>query len=588
MKGGKVKRRIFISLLLFTAGLLSIPLLGVLGVDNALAFSEQECRECHGDDNGSTVNMHHLISETQCTDCHGSVYDPDAGYFVYRAERDCTVCHGDNHHTGPSARQGLCDNCHIDPRDPSQQPNGYLTKQFGCDICHIQIEPVDQANSTLTVMAYDPIQPTGRPDGITKREVSAANGFSSDHVFTMDPGATINNYGVCFYCHGPTGYEKGYSNTQVLPFHGHYAVNWPADNFTDPLDDRPGIPPGMEIPDGYNAPFGSNAQWAPGRGIFNAFETARRWPDHFYNNNNSNPEDNVSRGNQYNGDTDGFFGPPAIEFSFYPVNYDDDPSQQYWVPSFDVVRGVTAPSDYVEITRVNHDANDSGGGQDGNGPWAIFEVEGNCSPSSNLTVVVYGGKTYSVGSCSSSGTFEATIDLPVDDGYTNTTVWRNYFEEGAVWVVSEGQGYDWHYGGIESRWDGCWADGNRWDTSTLTYTFDPDTCRVTYVPPDGGDGGGGGGNGQLTDTVTITMAEYSSRDDRLTVYATSSSSRPDRIRMDVMYDGRDYPMSWDDNDNRFEIRISARSCNDSTIEVVSSEGGTASISVQSCSSHNHD
>jgi len=433
-----------------------------------------ECSNCHDGTNGTDNIMygfpghdtHMTEANFNCSICHTE-------------QPDCTSCHAVVHHETEAARQGRCDNCHSDPRQAAMQPTTYLPKQFGCDICHVKIAPVDATNSTLTIMAYDPIRPTGRPDGITKHAVTTANGYGNDHVFIVERGAVIQNYGACFNCH------KKRSDGNPLPFHGHYAVNWPADNYTDPFDDRPGIPPDMTKPSDKNAPFGSNAQWAPGRGIFNVFEAARRWPNHFYNNNNSNPEDNVSRGNQYNQDVEGFYGPPSIEFSFAPVNWKNDSGKQYWVPNFDVVRGMATPSDSVIITRVEHDAGDSGGGGGGGGgnnsatPWATLSVEGTCKPRANLTAVLYGGKPYKIGPCSSKGSFQFTINLPVQDGYnlTDKTVWRTYFEEGAVWVVSDGQGYDWYYGGTVSNWDGCWADGYRWNNATLSYIYDPATCK---------------------------------------------------------------------------------------------------------------
>ncbi len=103
------------------------------------------------------------------------------------------------------------------------------------------------------------------------------------------------------------------------------------------------------------------------------------------------------------------------------------------------------------------------------------------------------------------------------------------------------------------------------------------------VPP--GDGGGtppGGGN----DSVTITRADYNDSDEELRVYATNTLG--DTVYMSVNYDGRDYDMYWDSSDDRWEVRINSRNCNDSTIEVTSSAGGSATSSVDGCSSYGGD
>ncbi len=102
-----------------------------------------------------------------------------------------------------------------------------------------------------------------------------------------------------------------------------------------------------------------------------------------------------------------------------------------------------------------------------------------------------------------------------------------------------------------------------------------------WTVPTFGSGGTGGGGGSQNDSVNITYATYSSRRDRLTVYAENTLEN--NATLYVMYDGESYEMGWDSGDNRWEVEINASRCRDSSIEVESSAGGSDSSSVSNCS-----
>lgn len=97
----------------------------------------------------------------------------------------------------------------------------------------------------------------------------------------------------------------------------------------------------------------------------------------------------------------------------------------------------------------------------------------------------------------------------------------------------------------------------------------------------------GSGGGQTpppgqNDSVNITRAEYDRSRDRLTVRAENSLGN-NGVMLTVHYDGRSYDMNWSSYNNRWEVSINDSRCNDSTIEVVSTGGGSDTSSVSNCS-----
>ena len=71
-----------------------------------------DCRSCHGDENGNTVELHHELEENinnNCKFCHTSFAD---GW------RNCDNCHADfNHHEDAERR---CSDCHDDKQQKRQ------------------------------------------------------------------------------------------------------------------------------------------------------------------------------------------------------------------------------------------------------------------------------------------------------------------------------------------------------------------------------------------------------------------------------------------------------------------------------------
>ena len=67
-----------------------------------------DCRSCHGDEDGNTDKLHHESKD--CEFCHTSFLDD----FV----RNCDNCHADfNHHEGAERR---CSDCHDDKQHKRQ------------------------------------------------------------------------------------------------------------------------------------------------------------------------------------------------------------------------------------------------------------------------------------------------------------------------------------------------------------------------------------------------------------------------------------------------------------------------------------
>ncbi len=66
-------------------------------------LTEDDCRVCHGDEDGKTITLHHEHVELFCVDCHIQYSE---GW------RDCYNCHTDfDHHEDA---EGRCSDCHDD------------------------------------------------------------------------------------------------------------------------------------------------------------------------------------------------------------------------------------------------------------------------------------------------------------------------------------------------------------------------------------------------------------------------------------------------------------------------------------------
>jgi hypothetical protein len=271
--------------------------------NNHFTFGTTGCDVCHSTTNNYVVQEVHGGT---CITCHetalGSVDNEAIGSSTNGVDGDarladgtsagsnwanvsCTTCHPKDgnpaaelplvpfntrsvaHHVSASsyASEGLCHNCHTDPRStgvtvPSSFSNS--PKQMACVGCHVDVNGND-----VTIVSID--------------YTTNQNGSASGHIRTLAPGhsftittgtgtSKIQNYGSCLWCHGYTGFlanrggiSTAYSGTNgLLPNHNRK-------QYADI---------GGEISDGQNyfrignvatAPTGSQAFWSPGRGTFN-------------------------------------------------------------------------------------------------------------------------------------------------------------------------------------------------------------------------------------------------------------------------------------------------------------------------------
>lgn len=126
-----------------------------------------------------------------------------------------------------------------------------------------------------------------------------------------------------------------------------------------------------------------------------------------------------------------------------------------------------------------------------------------------------------------------------------------------------------------------------WSSPTISYSmitfFDYfDTNQQWTVPIFGSGGGGTTPPPPTNDSVTITQADYDQRSDRLRVYAENTLGRD--ATLSLSYDGNTYQMDWNSYRNRWEISLRIYRCNDSTVDVLSSAGGSDTANVANCSS----
>lgn len=132
-------------------------------------------------------------------------------------------------------------------------------------------------------------------------------------------------------------------------------------------------------------------------------------------------------------------------------------------------------------------------------------------------------------------------------------------------------------------------DGN-WLNPSLTFNmvtiFDSLGTNKEWTVPTFGSTGGDGTPPPQNDSVNITRAEYDREKDYLEVRAENALGN--NATLSVLYNNKSYQMNWNRDKKRWEIKISSSSCYDSTIEVVSSAGGSDSSSVSNCSTYSGD
>jgi predicted CXXCH cytochrome family protein len=196
--------------------------------------------DCH--DWAGNQNVITDIHNSDCLNCHdnasggaGTTVDKDVGFATNAGaaphDEACTVCHtlvnGHTHHdrSDSFAANGTCTNCHSDPRNDSvvpDYPKAAQAKQLTCRACHVRV------NGTILEVVGIALGEagngaTGDASGNTLTALTVANGFAADHTFnnTNATGVTdaIDNYGICFECHGTIG-RTGYDTAGLpVPYH---------------------------------------------------------------------------------------------------------------------------------------------------------------------------------------------------------------------------------------------------------------------------------------------------------------------------------------------------------------------------------
>ncbi|MCL7413681.1 MAG: hypothetical protein M8353_08715 [ANME-2 cluster archaeon] len=161
---------------------------------------------CHVQD----VVLEHFDSGWTCSTCHaGETLDSDPavvqGVILNGTNITCASCHGaDRHHTSPNAAAGNCEYCHADPRpgaqgspwdavapgDSGSASGVNVPTQMACRQCHVKFDGTNMNVYKFTRSDY----------------LSYALDYSKTVVHTIPNTINqINNYGICFDCHGGGG-----------------------------------------------------------------------------------------------------------------------------------------------------------------------------------------------------------------------------------------------------------------------------------------------------------------------------------------------------------------------------------------------
>jgi hypothetical protein len=272
---------------------------------------------CHDNGGGSIDDAYvsgsgglHDINGGGCGTCHvaaagsgplnnysggGSPMGEDINYEGINsgAGGTCSTCHltvtadvTEFHHKLRQAKNGNCTRCHTDPR----AARGYKQiQQMSCRSCHVQMNG-NQLEIVQYIVTPQGTSATGDDSGNTYTAITTGNGFDVNHVFPNNGSSNIDNYGICFECHGATGRTRVTSGnaytsaTQPLPYHA-----LPAQGAADGTDEFIGgngylnnlnaSGTGETFRVGRNAPnqftgkdasvIGADYMWTAGRGRFN-------------------------------------------------------------------------------------------------------------------------------------------------------------------------------------------------------------------------------------------------------------------------------------------------------------------------------
>ncbi len=117
--------------------------------------------------------------------------------------------------------------------------------------------------------------------------------------------------------------------------------------------------------------------------------------------------------------------------------------------------------------------------------------------------------------------------------------------------------------------------GTSWTSPTISYNmvtfYDYFNTNQEWTVPTFEAGGGG-----ATDTVTVIYAKFNDNNNRLEVFAESDQGQS--ATLTLTYKGSNYSMYWDSSDEHWYRVISSSTCSGESIDVTSSEGGSANNS----------
>jgi hypothetical protein len=193
-------------------------------------FTEQECRECHGE---NTTELHHHTVHALAGDCFISNGGCHAGPPITPPPSDCKMCHTgdpnvypefyavwgdlDNpHHKSDAAASWQCTLCHnpdyvveaytVPP--PTWQPTSDIPRPASCENCHFWDDPVNP-----TIHGIGHIETWG-PTGSGMNPLKLAQGFDPDNLPSMGTHEEINGmvYSQCALCHWSNPFSQWDTN----------------------------------------------------------------------------------------------------------------------------------------------------------------------------------------------------------------------------------------------------------------------------------------------------------------------------------------------------------------------------------------
>ncbi len=544
----------------------------------------RDCTDCHTDGvpGGDPIPAPYNV----CSNCHNGIFtDPVTGLPVTDIAFGSPV--HDSHMAGivngnpvscsdchiPADQPGvdpICTSCHdiAGPNMPDHDFHTVAPQTFDCMECHVNgipgSDPLPEPYSECSSCHNGTVEPT---TGLLVTDIAYGTPVHDGHIDGLDMnGVPIDPNGIdCSYCHSAT--------PQCLTCHDIAGPNMPDHDFhTDPPQsfdcDRCHVSgvPGGPIPPPYNeCSVCHNGEDGTTDIRFGA-------PGH----------DTHMNDPRAGGECDICHVPagqvPDCTFC-HPVEHHDTTQAQTGDCTYchGDPRPVIEPTAFVPTgqlaCRQCHGTNK----HDKGGPIQDFSA---CFACHLDTVRPYHAKPTTW-----PGWYEEKAEAP---GRGTFNLFRSEFRPNCAGDCEDFsfQGIPWEdRPGYDEDGQPARDQGRNWGSPAISFDwvtfFDFANTQKQWTVPTFGDTGGGDpptGN----DTVTITLAEYDRYHDRLTVYAENSMGNDNNTELTLVYNGQNYPMSWSSWQNRWEKTINTSSCNDSTIEVISSAGGSASASVNGC------